>query len=219
MNDTDDKGEQGVSKVIGITGGAGAGKTTLGRCLQQRGVPVITADEVGRQVVQKGSPVLQALVTTFGRTVLTPKGHLDRRKVGHWVFQNPTALQRLNQLTHPPMRSIIEERLRELKARGCPLIGVEAAVLFEMGLRKNVDEVWVVSASERERLKRLEMGKWGNGETGRRREETAGMGQRRWEALRRMRRQLPEQVFIRRAYRVIVTDGRWTPNSALIKLR
>ncbi len=180
-----------MAKVIGVTGGVGAGKTTLVQRWRRQGIPVVVADEVGRQVVQKGSPVLRALKATFGKTVLTPGGTLDRRKVGQWVFQNPQALRRLNQLTHSPMRRIIYAKVQEWKGRGAKVIGVEAAVLFEMGLQRLVDEVWVVTASEQERRKRLERAGW-----------------QRATVWQRLRRQLPEPVFRRRAHRVIVNDGR-----------
>ncbi|MCX7643261.1 MAG: dephospho-CoA kinase [Armatimonadetes bacterium] len=179
------------AKVIGITGGVGAGKTTLLKTLRKQGIEVITADEVGRQVTKKGSPVLRALTSTFGKTLLNPKGELDRKKVGYWVFQNPQALRRLNHLTHPQMRRIINAVVRERKQRGAKAIGVEAAVLFEMGLHRFVDEVWVVTASLRERLKRMERAGW-----------------KREIVWQRMVRQLPDEVFRRRAHRVIVTDGR-----------
>lgn len=180
-----------VAKVIGITGGVGAGKTTLLKTLRERGVEVIAADEVGRQVTRKGSPVLRALASTFGKTILTPEGELDRKKVGYWVFQNPKALHRLNRLTHPQMRRIINAVVSEKKRRGAKAVGVEAAVLFEMGLHRFVDEVWVVIASLRERLKRMERAGW-----------------KRELIWRRMVRQLPDEMFRRRAHRVIVTDGR-----------
>ncbi|MFA0740035.1 MAG: hypothetical protein DFNUSKGM_000132 [Candidatus Fervidibacter sacchari] len=182
---------RGKCKVIGITGGLGAGKTTLLRQLQRQGIPVIAADEVGRQVTQKGSFVLRALVATFGKTILNRSGELDRKKVGHWVFQNPKALQRLNRLTHPEMRFIINAAVQEWKQRGAKLVGVEAAVLFEMGLRHFVDEVWVVTASLGERLKRMEKAGW-----------------KRENLWQRIKRQLPDEMFRRRAHRVIVTDGR-----------
>lgn len=178
-------------KVIGVTGGLGAGKTTLLKRLERKGVVIITADEVGRQVTRKGSPVLKALVKTFGKTVLTASGELDRKKVGYWVFQNPQALQRINRLTHPQMRRIINAAVREWKHRGAKVVGVEAAVLFEMGLRRFVSEVWVVTASKSERLKRMERLGWGRKNT-----------------LQRMKRQLPDEMFNRRAHRVIITDGR-----------
>lgn len=178
-----------LTKVIGVTGGVGAGKTTILRVLRKQGIEVITADEVGRQVTKKGSPVLRALTSTFGKTVLNPEGELDRKKVGYWVFQNPQALQRLNHLTHPQMRRIINAVVRERKKRGVKAIGVEAAVLFEMGLHRFVDEVWVVTASSRERLKRMERAGW-----------------KREIVWRRMIRQLPDEMFRRRAHRVIVTD-------------
>jgi dephospho-CoA kinase len=182
----------GKCKVIGITGGLGAGKTTLLRQLQRQGIPVIAADEVGRKVTQKGSFVLRALVATFGKAILNRSGELDRKKVGQWVFQNPKALHRLNRLTHPEMRRIINAAVWEWKQRGANLVGVEAAVLFEMGLRQFVDEVWVVTASLSERLRRMER-------VGMEARKPFGNGSKR---------QLPDEMFRRRAHRVIVTDGR-----------
>jgi dephospho-CoA kinase len=182
---------KGKCKVIGITGGLGAGKTTLLRQLQRQGIPVIAADEVGRKVTQKGSFVLRALVATFGKAILNRSGELDRKKVGQWVFQNPKALHRLNRLTHPEMRRIINAAVWEWKQRGANLVGVEAAVLFEMGLRQFVDEVWVVTASLSERLRRMERVGW-----------------KRENLWQRIKRQLPDEMFRRRAHRVIVTDGR-----------
>ncbi|MGQ9463121.1 MAG: dephospho-CoA kinase [Candidatus Fervidibacter sp.] len=178
-------------KVIGVTGGLGAGKTTLLKRLEREGVVIITADEVGRQVTRKGSPVLKALMETFGKTVLTASGELDRKKVGYWVFQNPQALRRINRLTHPQMRRIINAAVQKWKQRGAKAVSVEAAVLFEMGLRRFVSEVWVVTASESERLKRMER-----------------LGWKRQIIWQRMKQQLPDEMFNRRAHRVIITDGR-----------
>lgn len=186
-------------RVVGITGGAGAGKTTWARQWEAKGIPVLFADQIGREVVAKGTPVLRALVATFGRSILTPNERLNRLKVGQWVFGHPLALRRLNQLTHPAMRFIIEARLRFLRGRGYPMAVVEAALLFEMGLQRSVDEVWSVVAGERERLRRLVWLRQTPPQTFKVRE--------RWQdAWRRMRCQLSSQGFMKRAHRVMVAD-------------
>ncbi|MCS7191435.1 MAG: dephospho-CoA kinase [Armatimonadetes bacterium] len=194
-------GRDRVKKVIGITGGLGAGKTTLIRQMQKFGIKTVTADEVNRKLVKRGSPVLRSMVATFGKTILTSSGELDRGKVGRWVFQNPSALKRLNRLTHPQMRHMIDAALKEWKGRGIKLIAIEAAVLFEMGLRPFVNEVWVLTASFRERLKRMEKSEQGTRDKGKTRVK-------RETILQRMVRQLSDVEFSRRAHRVIVTDGR-----------
>lgn len=195
-------------RVVGITGGAGAGKTTLARQLQMKGIPVLFADQIGRAVVLKGSATWRALTATFGRSILTPDGHLHRSKVGYWVFGSPPALRRLNQLTHPAMRSIIEACLRFLRGRGYPMAAIEAALLFEMGLRRSVDEVWSVVASERERLRRLV---WRQHFV---RPPSVQRLRDRWQDVeRRIRCQLAPQAFIRRAHRVIVADRKPTAPS------
>jgi dephospho-CoA kinase len=192
-------------RVVGITGGAGAGKTTLSHQLQAKGIPVLFADQIGREVVAKGTPVLRALVATFGRSILTPNEQLNRPKVGQWVFGHPLALRRLNQLTHPAMRSIIEARLRFLRGRGYPMAVVEAALLFEMGLRRSVDAVWGVIASERERLRRLVWQRQALPSP-----FTFKVRERWQDAWRRMRCQLSSQGFMQRAHRVMVTDRKPT---------
>jgi dephospho-CoA kinase len=89
------------------------------------------------------------------------------------------------------MRRIINAAVWEWKQHGANLVGVEAAVLFEMGLRQFVDEVWVVTASLGERLRRMER-----------------IGWKRENLWQRIKWQLPDEMFRRRAHRVIVTDGR-----------
>jgi dephospho-CoA kinase len=119
------------------------------------------------------------------------------------VFGHPATLHRLNQLTHPAMRSIIEARLRFLRGRGYRMAVVEAALLFEMGLRRSVDAVWGVIASERERLRRLVWQRPALPRTFKVRE--------RWQdAWRRMRCQLSSQRFMQRTHRVMVTDRKPT---------
>jgi dephospho-CoA kinase len=120
--------------VFGLTGGLASGKSTVAARLRARGVPVIDADQVARDVVEKGTPGLAAVVRAFGEGVLQPDGTLDRKKLGDVVFQDPTKRRELNGILHPLIGAESARRIAELDARGEKLACYEAALLVENGL-------------------------------------------------------------------------------------
>jgi len=97
--------------VVGLTGGLGSGKSTVGRLLLGRGALLVDADEVARQVVERGKPALAALVERFGPMVLQADGHLDRARLATIVFAEDEARRDLNRITHPAIR---QEVLRQV---------------------------------------------------------------------------------------------------------
>jgi len=99
--------------VVGLTGGIGSGKSTVGRLLVERGALLVDADEVARQVVEPGQPVLSALVERFGDRVLQADGHLDRAGLAAIAFADDEARRDLNRITHSAIR---EEMLRQADA-------------------------------------------------------------------------------------------------------
>ncbi len=99
--------------VVGLTGGIGSGKSTVGRLLVERGALLVDADEVARQVVEPGQPVLSALVERFGDRVLQADSHLDRAGLAAIVFADDEARRDLNRITHPAIR---EGMLRQADA-------------------------------------------------------------------------------------------------------
>ena len=88
-------------KVVGLTGGIGAGKSTVARMLASHGAVVVDSDALAREVVAPGTPGLAEIVETFGPGVLQADGSLDRPGLGRIVFNDPDALRRLEQITHP----------------------------------------------------------------------------------------------------------------------
>ena len=97
--------------VVGLTGGLGSGKSTVGRLLLGRGALLVDSDEVARQVVERGKPALAALVERFGPMVLQADGHLDRARLATIVFAEDEARRDLNRITHPAIR---QEVLRQV---------------------------------------------------------------------------------------------------------
>ena len=139
----------GQIPVIGLTGGIGAGKSTVTQMLEELGAAVIDADKVGHQIYLPDLPAWREIVTTFGQGVLDADRTINRQALGKIVFADPEALRTLNRIVHPKMYERMAELIAELRAHGgMQAIVVEAAVLVEANWMSLVDQVWVVVASE-----------------------------------------------------------------------
>lgn len=140
-------------RVFGLTGGLGSGKSTVAAHFRRRGLPVIDADALARDVVAPGSPGLAEIAREFGPDVLQGEA-LDRAKLAGLVFADPEARRRLEHITHPRIQALRDERLRELAARGEPLVCYEVPLLFEKGLEPGLRPVVVVHVPEALQLER-----------------------------------------------------------------
>ncbi|MFM8482754.1 MAG: dephospho-CoA kinase, partial [Actinomycetota bacterium] len=101
--------------LVGLTGGIGSGKSTVSSMLADKGAVVIDADAIVREVQEPGSPVISRLAETFGDSVVTEDGALDRQALAQIVFTDPDALKKLNAIVHPAVgaemnRRIVEQR-------------------------------------------------------------------------------------------------------------
>jgi dephospho-CoA kinase len=134
--------------VFGLTGGLASGKSTVAAQLRARGVPVIDADQVAREVVAPGTPGLAAVVDAFGAGVLAADGSLDRGEMAKRVFSDDDARRRLNSILHPLIAVATAARVAELGARGEPLACYEAALLVENGLADAFRPLVVVAVDE-----------------------------------------------------------------------
>ena len=142
--------------VFGLTGGIGAGKSTVAGLFQEAGIPVVFADDVGREVVSKGSEGLSAIVDLFGSDVLDDTGSLDRRKLGGIVFNDPAERTRLESLLHPLVQDHSRELFAQLNDAGTQIIIYESALLFETNRHTEMHGVILVSASEETRIARVQ---------------------------------------------------------------
>jgi dephospho-CoA kinase len=139
--------------LIGLTGGIGAGKSTVAARLAELGATVIDADQVAREVVGPGTPGLAAVLEAFGPGIRLPDGALDRSALGRLVFSDDAARARLNSIVHP----LIARRTAELVA-AVPAAGVvvhDVPLLVENGLAGNYRLVIVVHAEADARVRRL----------------------------------------------------------------
>lgn len=140
-------------KRVAVAGGIGAGKSAACERLAALGFAVVDADELARRVVRRGEPAWVALRDAFGPAVLDVAGELDRAFLAEVVFHDPTALRRLNNVTHPAIGRAIVEELDAAKGDAVflalPLFRPEHRSLF------GLDEVWAIQVDPATALARL----------------------------------------------------------------
>ena len=130
-----------MTYIVGLTGGIGSGKSTIANLFALSDVPIIDADVVAREVVEKGSPLLTKIVEHFGQHILDKQGNLDRTALRQIVFHSEQEKKWLNQLLHPAIRS---EMLRQLEAVSAPYVLWVVPLLIENKLSEFCDRVLVV---------------------------------------------------------------------------
>lgn len=130
---------------IGLTGGIASGKSTVGRLLAARGLPLLDADGFAREALAPGSPGAQAVLARYGT--------LDRAALGRIVFADAAERQWLEQLVHPLVRARFAAELERLAA--APVVVLMIPLLFEAGLERLCSEVWLVDCDEAQQLQRL----------------------------------------------------------------
>lgn len=140
-----------MTYVVGLTGGIGSGKSTIAKLFAELGVPVIDADVVARQVVEKGSPLLQQIVAHFGTEMLLANGELNRAALREKVFNHETEKQWLNQLLHPAIRTEMLNQLAQQRVSYCIFM---VPLLIENKLTALCQRVLVVDVSEQTQLTR-----------------------------------------------------------------
>ena len=141
-------------RVFGLTGNIGTGKSTVARLFAEKGVPVIDADQVARDVVAPGTEGLQEVANRFSG-VLAPDGTLDRKALAARVFDDAQERAALNAILHPRIGLEVRRRLDALAAQGKPVALYEAALIVENGLHHGLDGLIVVTAPVEEQVRRL----------------------------------------------------------------
>lgn len=183
-----------MAYVLGITGGIGTGKSTALKIFGSLGAKTLSADDIAREMLSKGTSAYRDVLEHFGKEILREDGEIDRAKLGSIVFRDPEARAMLNDITHPRIVSQIEEKIREFRKdhqeRGA-VLAVEIPLLVECGLNTIVDEVLLIAAEQGTQLSRL----------------TSRSGLSSEEALLRINAQMPMSEKTHHADRVIWNDG------------
>lgn len=143
-------------RIIGLTGGIACGKSSVSKLLDQNGIKVINADELAHRAIEPDGPAYSAVVKEFGCGIVKEDGHIDRRKLGEIVFRDRDARKRLESFVHPVVMAEIKQAIQQAKEAGPGILVIEIQLLFEVGWEDLFDQIWVVSASIEEQLKRLQ---------------------------------------------------------------
>jgi len=139
--------------LVGLTGGIGAGKSTVANLLERRGAIILDADAFARDAVRGGTDALGAVVRRFGEGVLRPEGELDRARLASIVFADRDALADLEAIIHPEVRRMIAEGVQSHLDTDDVVVLVNP-LLIEMGTHRDCDVVVVVSASRETQVAR-----------------------------------------------------------------
>lgn len=140
-----------MSKIIGLTGGIGSGKTTLATYIESLGIPVFIADDEAKKLMQSVE-VLREIKAIFGETIFE-KGQLNRQELASIVFSNPEKLSQLNGIIHPAVKKQFKVWLDQ--HRLAPFVVYEAAILFESGSYQNCDYIITITAPLEDRIARV----------------------------------------------------------------
>lgn len=184
-------------ELFGITGGIGMGKSAAGNILRGLGVSVVDTDQLARDLVAPGTPGLAAVLGEFGREYADEQGALQREALGRLVFADPAALARLNALLHPRIRTAWQAQLAAWRDAGVARAAVTIPLLYENGYEAEIEWVACVACTALTQRRRLRQRGWSQSEID-----------------RRIAAQLPASEKMRRAHRVVWTEGTLAAHAA-----
>jgi dephospho-CoA kinase len=142
--------------LVGVTGGIGSGKSSVCRCFERLGRFVLSADSIARDLTETNAGVRRAIAREFGPGIYGPEGVLRRSELARIVFAHPAKLRILNSIVHPVVFSALNDALARLPGDAAgPYAIVEAALIFESGMDRNLDATVVVAAPEDVRIARV----------------------------------------------------------------
>jgi dephospho-CoA kinase len=140
-------------RLIGLTGGIATGKSTVAHYLADKyQIPILDADLYAREAVAKDSPILADIFARYGADIKLPDGSLNRQQLGEIIFNNSLEKQWLESKIHPSVREKIERQLNCLNQQ---IIALVIPLLMESNMADLVTEIWVVSCSYEEQIRRL----------------------------------------------------------------
>ena len=148
------------TRVLGLTGGVGMGKSTAARLLKKAGLPVVDSDDLAREVVQPGTDALAEIAAEFGEGFLNTDGSMNRVKMASTVFQDDAARKRLEAIIHPRVRVVWEKQIEQWHEQKRPVGVVVIPLLFEVDLQDSFDAVLCVACTANTQRARLRERNW-----------------------------------------------------------
>lgn len=179
-------------KIIGITGGVGAGKTQILEYLNNKyGATICQADKVGKKLQKRGGACFDAIVEHFGEEILDEKGELDRERLAGIVFSNQEELEVLNGIVHPAVKEEIRKKIAHEERKHTNIFVVESALLIEDHYDEICDELWYIYVEDEIRRNRLHFSR--------------GYDEQKIDEI--IKAQLPKEMFLKNCDRVIDNSG------------
>ena len=176
---------------IGLTGSIGSGKSTVSKIVVKRGIQLIDADEISRNITSGKSPLISELQSAFGPGILNEDGTLNRTKTAEMAFATPSGLQKLTSVVTEKVKEIIQGECDSLEKEGEKLLFMDIPLLFENNMSDSFDEVWSVVADTEIRYKRAN--------------ERDGISREDFDA--RDRSQVPQKTKMEQSDVVFLNDG------------
>lgn len=146
--------------IVGLTGGIGSGKSTVAQLLASHGAAVVDVDALGREIIAPGGTAVEPVLERFGDRLRAPDGGIDRPVLASIVFNDPDELAALNEISHPAINDLLDERISRIgEAGAADVVVLDMAVLTESTLGRNTrfpyEIVVTVEAPPDVRLERL----------------------------------------------------------------
>lgn len=138
--------------IIGITGSFGSGKSSVAGMFASLGARVINADIIAHRLMRPGSAIYREILRAFGRQIIGRGGAIERKKLARIVFGNRASLRKLNRIVHPEVIAVIQ---KEISRAGKRMLVLDAPLLIETGLSKEVDALIVVRSTRKNQVERL----------------------------------------------------------------
>lgn len=176
--------------IIGITGGIGAGKSTVADLMASYGIPVLDADRISHEVTRAGGSAIGEIIESFGSEYIGEDKALDRKKMGDLVFQDKKRLDQLSFIVHRHVMGEIASRVEAYKKKKAKVLVLDVPVPVKEGFLDTCDQIWLVWADTDIRLDRLEK-----------------RGMTREEAKRRIDIQMTREEYERLADHAILNNG------------
>ena len=173
---------------VGLTGGIGSGKTYISKIFEKLGVPVFSADNVAKKIVNTDYQIKKELIKNFGSDIYLENGSIHRKKLANIIFQNDIALQKINSIIHPVVRSEFDKWAKQQTSN---YVIQEAAILFENNQNYLFDKMITVTAPMQTKIARVMV----------RDKISANM------VKQRMKKQLEDEIKIAKSDYIIINNG------------
>lgn len=142
-------------RVIGLTGTIGSGKSTVSDYIKKKGYPVIDADQIAKNLMQKGAAGYLQVITSFEEDLLDENQEIDRKRLSKIVFKEKDKLERLNHILHPMILSEIQREIAYYQEQKKEVVFLDAPLLIEVGMKNLTDTVLLITAEEQTLLSRI----------------------------------------------------------------